>query len=577
MKNVLWKRFYAVMAFVSLVAAGSLTACSDNEDGYDSGVTGLTVPQELLSEGITVARSGGTTTFAVQSLDAVQVSSSETWCTVQASAPSATLKAVTVTVTVQENTDVNDRTAIITLAAGSESQQVSVKQTAADGLLVEAPEPVTAEGGTVEISLTTNGNPEVTCGVDWITRVQTKADMAGRTYTFTVDKNESYSATDRIGRITFTLGTLTETVDVVQKPGRTYNWVGMNSDAKTLAKQMYAGINIGNTTEVPGGETGWGNPRVSKEYIDGLKAAGFNAVRIPCAWDSHIINQETNEIDPAWLDRVSEVVGYCRANDMYAIVNIHWDGGWLEENCTPEAQEANNAKQHALWTQIASKLNVYDEYLLFAGCNEPNVENAEQMAVLKSYEQTFIDAVRATGGNNATRCLIVQGPSTDIDKTLNLFGEMPTDVVTGRLMLEVHYYTPWTFCGLEADADWGRMAYFWGEYEVEGSDRNSGYGADDVIAAFEKLEARYVHDNIPIILGEYGAMVRTVGENQEAHDLSRQSFTEVVTREAKNHGIVPFFWDGGTFVMIDRYTGTVSEHYAYDGLMQGAAEGVYPF
>ena len=213
MKNVLWKRFYAVMAFVSLVAAGSLTACSDNEDGYDSGVTGLTVPQELLSEGITVARSGGTATFAVQSLDAVQVSSSETWCTVQASAPSATLKAVTVTVTVQENTDVNDRTAIITLAAGSSSQQVNVKQTAADGLLVEAPAPVAAEGGTLEIALTTNGEPEVTCSVDWIARVQTKANMAERTYTFTVDKNESYSATDRIGRITFTLGTLTETVD----------------------------------------------------------------------------------------------------------------------------------------------------------------------------------------------------------------------------------------------------------------------------------------------------------------------------------------------------------------------------
>ncbi len=577
MKNFLWKRLYAVAAFVSLVAAGSLTACSDDEEGYNSGVTGLTVSQELLTEGITVARSGGTTTFAVQSLEAVQVSSSETWCTAQASNPSEALKAVTVTLTVQENTDTNDRTAVITLTAGSESQQVNVTQMAADGVVVEAPEPMTAEGGTVEISLTTNGDPEVTCGVDWITRVQTKADMAGRTYTFIVDKNESYSATDRIGRITFTLGTLVETVDVVQRPSRTYNWVGMNSDAKTLAKQMYAGINIGNTMEVPGSETGWGNPRVSKEYIDGLKAAGFNAVRIPCAWDSHIINQETNEIDPAWLDRVSEVVGYCRANDMYAIVNIHWDGGWLEENCTPEAQEANNAKQHALWTQIASKLNVYDEYLLFAGCNEPNVENAEQMAVLKSYEQTFIDAVRATGGNNATRCLIVQGPSTDIDKTLNLFGEMPTDVVTGRLMLEVHYYTPWTFCGLEADADWGRMAYFWGEYEVEGSDRNSGYGADDVIAAFEKLEARYVHDNIPIILGEYGAMVRTIGENQQAHDLSRQSFTEVVTREAKNHGIVPFFWDGGTFVMIDRYTGAVSERYAYDGLMQGAAEGTYPF
>ena len=109
---------------------------------------------------------------------------------------------------------------------------------------------------------------------------------------------------------------------------------------------------------------------------------------------------------------------------MYAIVNIHWDGGWLENNCTADKQEANNKKQKALWTQIANKLNVYDEHLLFAGCNEPNVENTAQMAVLKSYEQTFIDAVRATGGNNAVRNLIVQGPSTDIGKTDNLFGDM---------------------------------------------------------------------------------------------------------------------------------------------------------
>lgn len=575
MKNFLWKQLHVAAAFMALMTASSLAACSDDEEKYDSGVTGLTVSQELLAEGVTVARSGGTTTFAVQSLEAVQVSSSETWCTAQASSPTEALNVVTVTLTVQENTTTNDRTAVVTLTSGGQSQQVNVTQTAADGVVAEQPSyEVEADGGTLAIKLSLNGTPQITCNSDWIAQAQTKANMADATYTFTIGLN--YAATARTGSITFTVGTASETVSVEQV-GRAYSWVGMNSDAVTLAKQMYAGINIGNTMEVPGGETGWGNPRVSKEYIDGLKTAGFNAVRIPCAWDSHIINQETNEIDPAWLDRVSEVVGYCRANDMYAIVNIHWDGGWLEENCTPEAQEANNAKQHALWTQIANKLNAYDEYLLFAGCNEPNVETAEQMAVLKSYEQTFIDAVRATGGNNATRCLIVQGPSTDIDKTLNLFGEMPTDAVTGRLMLEVHYYTPWTFCGLEADADWGRMAYFWGEYEVEGSDRNAGYGADDVIAAFEKLEARYVHDNIPIILGEYGAMVRTIGENQQAHDLSRQSFTEVVTREAKNHGIVPFFWDGGTFVMIDRYTGAVSEQYAYDGLMQGAAEGTYPF
>lgn len=575
MKNFLCRRLYAVVAFVSLVAAGSLTACSDDDEEFSSGVTGLMVPQELLTEGVTVARSGGTTTFAVQSLEAVQASSSETWCTVEASSPSEALKVVSITVTTQENTDTNDRTAVITLASGGQTAQVTLTQTAADGVVVEEDSyEVEAGEGTLAITLALNGTPEIVCNNEWITQAQTKANMADATYTFNIATN--YAATARVGSITFTVGTASETVSVVQA-GHEYDWVGMNSDATTLAKQMYAGINIGNTMEVPGGETGWGNPRVSKDYIDGLKAAGFNAVRIPCAWDSHIINTDTYEIDPAWLDRVSEVVGYCRANDMYAIVNIHWDGGWLEESFENGYSDEIHYKQHALWQQIAARLNVYDEYLLFAGCNEPAVDTAEEMAILKEYEQTFIDAVRDTGGNNATRCLIVQGPSTDIDKTLNLFGEMPTDVIAGRLMLEVHYYTPWTFCGLEEDADWGRMAYFWGEYEVEGSDRNSGYGAADVIAAFEKLEDRYVQDDIPVILGEYGAMVRTIGENQEAHDLSRQSFTEVVTREAKNHGIVPFYWDGGTFVMIDRYTGAVSEYYAYDGLMQGAAAGSYPF
>ena len=215
----------------------------------------------------------------------------------------------------------------------------------------------------------------------------------------------------------------------------------------------------------------------------------------------------------------------------------------------------------------------------FAGCNEPNVENTAQMAVLKSYEQTFIDAVRATGGNNAVRNLIVQGPSTDIGKTDNLFGDMPTDVVKDRLMVEVHYYTPWTFCGLEKDEDWGRMAYFWGDYKVEGSNRNATSGdMTEMSELFAKMKSQFVDKGIPVILGEYGAMVRTgLGENQEAHNKSREQFNEVVTREAKNHGMVPFFWDGGTFAMIKRADGTIGDKYTYDGIMRGAKEGKYPF
>lgn len=359
----------------------------------------------------------------------------------------------------------------------------------------------------------------------------------------------------------------------------------MESDAMTLAAKMYAGWNIGNTLEAvntdtqTAGETLWGNPAVTEALIKKVKEHGFNAVRIPCAWDYHITNKDTYEIDPAWLNRVYEVVGYCVSNDVYAIVNIHWDGGWLENNCTADKQEANNKKQKALWTQIASKLNSYDEHVLFAGCNEPNVEDAGQMAVLKSYEQTFIDAVRATGGNNAVRNLIVQGPATDIGKTSELFGEMPADVVKNRLMVEVHYYNPWTFCGLEEDASWGKMAYFWGDYKVDGSDRNATSGdVAEMKGLFAKMKSQFVDKGIPVILGEYGAVVRTgLGSNQEAHDKSRGQFDEVVTREAKNYGMVPFYWDGGTFAMIKRADGTIGDQYAYDGIMKGAGEGKYPY
>jgi aryl-phospho-beta-D-glucosidase BglC (GH1 family) len=263
---------------------------------------------------------------------------------------------------------------------------------------------------------------------------------------------------------------------------------------------------------------------------------------------------------------------------MYAIVNIHWDGGWLENNVTPEKQEANNKKQHALWTQIANRLGHYDEHLLFAGTNEPNVDDKPaNMAVLKTYLQTFVDAVRATGGRNAIRNLVVQGPNTDIAMTEKLFGNMPIDLIENRLMFEIHYYTPWTFCGMEKDESWGRMAFYWGDYKVPGSDRNANPGTEaEMKGFFARMKRQFVDKGIPVILGEYGAItIRTGIENQEAHNLSRRLYDRTATREAKNHGMVPFYWETGR--VINRNTGEIKDSYAFEGIIQGAAEGNYPF
>jgi endoglucanase len=119
--------------------------------------------------------------------------------------------------------------------------------------------------------------------------------------------------------------------------------------------------------------------------------------------------------------------GILRKNDMYVLLNIHWDGGWLDNNINTLKQDSVNAKQKALWEQIATTMRDFDEHLMFASANEPPVDNAAQMAILATYHQTFVNAVRSTGGKNSYRVLVVQGPSTDIDKTNDLMTALPQD------------------------------------------------------------------------------------------------------------------------------------------------------
>jgi endoglucanase len=362
---------------------------------------------------------------------------------------------------------------------------------------------------------------------------------------------------------------------------------GMASTAMQIASKMYAGWNLGNSLEVPGSETAWGNPKTTQRFIDSIAAAGFNAIRLPCAWNSYIENTTTCKLKDSWLARVKEVVDYCYKNNMYVILNIHWDGGWLENNCTTAKQVENNAKQKAIWEQIATYFRNYDEHLLFAGTNEPNVANATEMTVLLSYLQTFIDAVRSTGGRNAYRVLVFQGPSTDIDKTNSLMKKYPDDKVKDRLMVEVHYYTPWNFCGLEADADWGKMFYYWGKDYHSSTDltRNATWGEEStVLSNFGLMKTKFVNKGIPVIMGEYGVMRRSnlTGDALTKHLASRAYFYQYVTLQAKNYGIIPFCWDNGALGaggcgIFNRTTGSASDKQVLNAVMSGAANGKYPY
>ncbi len=354
---------------------------------------------------------------------------------------------------------------------------------------------------------------------------------------------------------------------------------GMSSSAVQLAAKIKLGWNMGNSLESIGGETAWANPKATKALIDLVKANGFNAIRIPCSFDQYLANSTTAKIKEEWLARVKEVVNYGVANDMYVIVNIHWDGGWLENNCTEAAKSATNAKQKAYWEQIATHLRDFDEHLIFASANEPKVANATEMAVLTTYHQTFIDAVRSTGGKNAYRTVVVQGPDTDIEKTNKLMLTLPTDKVANRMMMEVHYYTPYQFTLMDKDADWGKMFYYWGATNRSTTDteRNPTWGEEaDLAKLFKSMKTQFVDKGIPVILGEFGAIRRSnlTGSNLTLHLASRAYYLKSVVQQAKANGMVPFYWDEGNigsngFGIFNRFNTTVADTQALNGLLDG--------
>lgn len=313
------------------------------------------------------------------------------------------------------------------------------------------------------------------------------------------------------------------------------------------------GWNLGNTLEPPSGEGTWNNPPVSQAMINAVADAGFNTIRIPVAWNSHANQTAPYTINASWLNRVKQVVDWSLAADLTVVINTHWDNGWFENNITNSVNPTINAKMNSYWTQIANTFSGYDERLLFAAANEPSVDTAAEMATLSAYYQTFVNAVRGTGGNNASRWLVVQGPTTNIDLTNSLMNTLPTDPTEDRLAVEVHYYDPWQFAGLEADANWGNMFYFWGDEFNSATlpGRNATHSEEAwLLSQLQKMHNKFVSQGVPVILGEFGAMNRTgnsqlTGTELERHLASRLYYHELIVETANSLGIAPFYWDNG--------------------------------
>jgi aryl-phospho-beta-D-glucosidase BglC (GH1 family) len=431
----------------------------------------------------------------------------------------------------------------------------------------------TASGGTSEVTVTANNTWSINNSATWCSANASTTNGNGK-ITFTVQSNPS--TMERSAIISVSSGSILKEIKLRQLGKASGDSIppdatGMSNNAVQLAAKIKLGLNFGNTLEAIGGETAWGNPKITRAFIDFVKQSGFNAVRIPCSWDQYA--NASAQIKTEWLSRVKEVVQYCIDDGLYVILNIHWDGGWLENNITTAKQEAVNEKQKIFWKQIAIAMRDFDEHLLFASANEPNASDATQMSVLLSYHQTFINTVRSTGGHNSYRVLIVQGPNTDIETTKTLMNTLPVDFIDNHMMVEIHYYTPWNFCGLTKDESWGKMFYYWGQGYHSTTDplHNANWGEEnDVDRYMGMMKTKFVDKGIPVVMGEYGPMRRTdlTGDALTLHLASRAYYLKYVTKQARTNGILPFIWDTGG--LLSRQNNTVLDQQALDALIQGA-------
>ena len=339
---------------------------------------------------------------------------------------------------------------------------------------------------------------------------------------------------------------------------------------KDVTTSMGAGCNIGNSLEASTNghvdETAWGNPKVSQELVTAMAKAGFKTIRIPVSYLDMIDDANGYTINQDWLNRVQEVVDYCYKEGLFVIINVHGDGyntvdgGWFLVN--GEDQDTIKAKYKAVWEQIATHFADYDEHLIFESMNEEfdntyTDPNPDYYANLNTYNQIFVDTVRATGSNNTHRWLLVPGWNTNIDYTVGDYGfTLPTDdsctAEENRLMVSVHYYDPWDYCGTETGA-----VYFWGEQGKNFIEENnlptstiskSNFGQEDYLEGqMKKLQDTFVSKGVPVVMGEYGAIDKSYANADLSSVIAsnRVYFTACVAGTAEKYGVVPVYWDNG--------------------------------
>lgn len=412
----------------------------------------------------------------------------------------------------------------------------------------------TAEGGEQSVAVTSSAPFYLLPGESWVS--VEKGTKTGNDTPVKITVAENASADARSTRVTISSGTEKAEVEISQEgTGVVPPQLELpeNVTAVQMAEALGIGWNLGNHFDAYNdgiaGETAWGNPMATQATFDKVRAAGFTSVRIPITWLGKFGGAPAYKISEAWLDRIAEVVGYAEKAGLIAIINMHHDGAdskhWLDIKNAAKDDAVHQrvlAQVTAMWTQIAEKFKDKGNFLIFEAFNEIHdggwgwgdnrKDGGKQYKCLNEWNQAFVDAVRATGGNNATRILGVPAYCTNVDIAIESF-VMPEDTAKDRIMMAVHCYDPYDYTLAAKKSEWGHTA--------DASNKVSGNNEADLKKVFEKLYNNFVSKGTAVYMGEFGCVNRAT-EREQAF---QQYYLKYYTKLAKTYKVPCIVWDNG--------------------------------
>ena len=540
MKRLFINLFYLIAILINV----SFASCTEKEQTEEPFI-------KVSKETFSFSNDESEALLYIQSNIDYSIASDKQWCSVtqQESTSTQTEK---YQIKVSENNEVENRTATITINSSLRDLQIIVEQTAGHGLIVkEKSYQVKSQGGIFTVELSANGEYSYSIDNSWITETTDSKSRAMKDYTIDFNVSANHGQ-ERIGNITFTLGNISETVTVTQEKGEAATVSG--ETPWDICASLGLGWNLGNQLDAHNNgiaeETAWGNQPTTQALFDQLASTGFTSVRIPVTWLGHIDEAPDYTIDAEYLNRVAEVVGYAESAGLNAIINIHHDGAdsnyWLNIKDAAKDEALNTSIKEqlaAIWTQIANKFKDKGNFLVFESMNEIHdggwgwgenlTDGGKQYAVLNEWNQVFVDAIRATGGNNTNRYLGVPGYITNIDLTVENF-VLPKDVVQNRLMVAVHFYSPMEFTLNDEFSEWGHTG---------NSSLKPNWGDEEYLKSqFNSMKTKFIDNGIPAYIGEIGCVHR----NNERSEAFRLYYLEYLCKAAKEYGMAPFYWDNGS-------------------------------